>query len=40
MAPLGKTLLGKSLGDIIELPGEDTREWRIAFLEMIDLVKQ
>ncbi len=38
-APLGITLLGKSLGDMVVLPGEDTREWRIASLEVLDLSK-
>ncbi|MBD3277819.1 MAG: hypothetical protein GF388_05935 [Candidatus Aegiribacteria sp.] len=38
MAPLGKTLLGKSVGDVIVLPGRDEREWRIASIEVIDLV--
>ena len=37
MAPLGKTVLGKSVGDVIELPGRDDREWRVASIEVLDL---
>ncbi|NOQ21319.1 MAG: hypothetical protein GQ565_01540 [Candidatus Aegiribacteria sp.] len=40
MAPLGKALLGKSLGDMVVLPGDDSREWRIASLEILSLARQ
>jgi len=40
MAPLGKALLGKTIGDMAELPGNDSIEWRIVSLERLDLVKQ
>ncbi|MCK4806023.1 MAG: GreA/GreB family elongation factor [Candidatus Aegiribacteria sp.] len=40
MAPLGKALLGKSIGDMVVLPGDDSREWRVTRLERLDLVKR
>ncbi len=39
MAPIGKALLGKNLSDTAVLPGDDSREWRIVSLEILDLVK-
>lgn len=39
MAPLGKEILGKSLGDIVVLQSGDINEWRIASLENLDLDK-
>jgi transcription elongation GreA/GreB family factor len=39
MAPIGKVLLGKSTGDMVFLPGDDIKEWRIVSLEILDLVK-
>ncbi len=38
LAPLGKVLLGKTLGDMVVLPGDNNREWRIASLEKLRLV--
>ncbi|RKZ05906.1 hypothetical protein DRQ25_15110, partial [Candidatus Fermentibacteria bacterium] len=39
-APLGDALLGKSIGDMAMLPGDDSTEWRIVSLEILDLVKK
>ena len=39
-APLGNALLGKTIGDIAILPGDDSTEWRIVSLKILDLVKQ
>lgn len=39
MAPLGKAILGKSLGDIVVLQSDDIKEWRIASLEILGLDK-
>ena len=38
LAPLGKALLGKTVGDIAVLPGDDSTEWRVVSLEILDLV--
>jgi transcription elongation GreA/GreB family factor len=40
MAPLGKAILGKSLGDIVVLQSDDIKEWRIASLKILDLEEQ
>ena len=40
MAPLGNALLGKTIGDIAVLPGDDSTGWRIVSLEILDLVKK
>lgn len=40
MAPLAKAVLGKSQGDIVILQEDDSKEWRIASLEILDLVEQ
>ncbi|MEN8207694.1 MAG: GreA/GreB family elongation factor [Candidatus Fermentibacteria bacterium] len=40
LAPLGNILLGKTVGDITALPGDNTREWRIVSLETLDLINQ
>ncbi len=40
MAPLAKALLGKSQGDVVFLLEDDSKEWRIASLEILDLVIQ
>ncbi len=40
MAPLGNALLGKTIGDIAFLPGDDSTEWRIVSLEILDLVEK
>lgn len=40
MAPLGKEILGKSLGDIVVLQSDDINEWRIASIEILDFVDQ
>lgn len=39
LAPLGKAVLGKSLGDIVVLQSDDIKEWRIASLEILSLEK-
>ncbi|OPL19728.1 MAG: hypothetical protein AVO35_01775 [Candidatus Aegiribacteria sp. MLS_C] len=38
MAPLGRVLLGRSQGDVAELPGSDGREWRIVSIEVLEMV--
>ena len=38
LAPLGNAILGKTIGDIAILPGDNSTEWRIVFLEILDLV--
>jgi len=40
LAPMGRIILGKSLGDTVFLKAEDSVEWRIASLEMLDLIDQ
>ncbi len=38
LAPLGNTLLGKTIGDMAILPSDDSTEWRIVSLEILELV--
>lgn len=38
MAPLGRVLLGRSQGDVTELPGFDGSEWRIVSIEVLGMV--
>ncbi len=37
MAPLGNALLGKTIGDMVVLPGDNSREWRVVSLEILSL---
>jgi transcription elongation GreA/GreB family factor len=40
LSPMGRSILGLSVGDTTVMPGADEREWRVALLEVLDIVEQ